>query len=163
MVWACQSSIIGILHLSEIMKIFRDLIKPNMKFYWDETLDGIFGESKMRIIEAVKEGVKSFEPNCKTCLQTDFSEDGLGYLLLQKHCQCETGTTPACCKIGRKLIFPGSKFTSPPESRYSPTEGTALAVAFSLHHSRLFTLGCPNLIVSTDHEPLLGILNERDF
>ena len=33
----------------------------------------------------------------------------------------------------------------------------------SLHHSRLFTLGCPDLLVATDHKPLLGIFNDRDL
>ena len=32
-----------------------------------------------------------------------------------------------------------------------PTEGEALAVAWSLQHSRLFTLGCPTLVAATDH------------
>ena len=55
----------------------------------------------------------------------------------------------------------GSRFLTPTESRYSPTEGEALGVAWSLKHSRMFTLGCNNLLVVVDHKPLLGILNDR--
>ena len=68
-----------------------------------------------------------------------------------------------CCNDGWKLIYAGSRFTNDAESRYSPTEGEALAVAWALRTSRLFTLGCPKLTVVTDHKPLLGILNSRDL
>ena len=61
------------------------------------------------------------------------------------------------------MIYAGSRFTKPEEFNYSPTEGEALAVTWSLHNSRMFTLGCPDLIVAVDHKPLLGILNDRDL
>lgn len=69
--------------------------------------------------------------------------------------------SPVCCENCRKLIYAGSGFTNKAESNYVPTEGEALAVAWSLEHSRLFTLGCPDLVVATDHKPLLGILHDR--
>ena len=53
-----------------------------------------------------------------------------------------------------------SRFTKGPELRYSPTKGEALAVAWSIEHARMFTLGCQNLLVSTDHKPV-GILRDR--
>ena len=40
-------------------------------------------------------------------------------------------------------------------------KGEALAVAVALENSRYYTLGCPTLIVDTDHKPLLGILGNR--
>ena len=69
--------------------------------------------------------------------------------------------SPVCCENGWKLIHAGSRFTNKAESNYAPKEGEALAVAWSFEHCRLFTLGCPNLVVATDHKPLLGILNDR--
>ena len=115
------------------------------------------------VVSLIKEGVKSFEPQKITCLQTDWCRDGIGYLLLQKHCDCSLDKVPTCCPTGWKLIFAGSRFTNPSEYNYSPTEGEALAVAWSLENSRMFTLGCPHLIVSVDHQPLLGILNDKDL
>ena len=106
--------------------------------------------------------MQSYDVSKPTCLQTDWCKDGLGYLLLQKHCSC-TEESPICCKGGWKLIYAGSRFTKPAESRYSPTEGEALALKWALKHSRLFTLGCPNLLVAVDHKPLLGIFNSRDL
>ena len=64
-----------------------------------------------------------------------------------------------CCKEGWKLIFAGSWFTKPAEHNYSPTEGEALALSYSLHHSHLFTLGCQDLFVAIDHKPFLEIFN----
>ncbi len=142
------------------MQPFRELIKPNQNFHWDDTLETLFESSKNVLINLVKDGVQSYDITKTTCLQPDWSKDGIGYLLLQKHCQCAT-ISPVCCKNGWKLIYAGSRFTNKAESNYAPTEGEALAVSWSLHHSRLFTLGCPNLVVATDHKPLLGIFNDR--
>ena len=63
----------------------------------------------------------------------------------------------------KKLIYAGSRFTTESESCYAPTEGEALAVAWSLDHAKMFVLGCNNLIVTTDHQPLLGIFSNRDL
>ena len=49
------------------------------------------------------------------------------------------------------------------ESRYSPIEGEALAVAWSLEHAFMFALRCQSLIVTTDHQPLLGIFCDCDL
>ena len=149
--------------ISPLMQPFRDLIKPNNKFYWDDTLTQIFEKTKAELVDKVKQGVKSFEIGRRTCIQTDWCKQGIGYLLLQKHCKCPNDSDILCCKEGWRLIFAGSRFTKPAESRYSPTEGEALAVAWGLQHSKMFTLGCKNLFVSVDHKPLLGILNDRDL
>ena len=147
---------------SPVMAPFRDLIKPNRKFYWDANLEKIFQDSKVAIITLVVGGVQTFDISKRTGLQTDWSQDALGYLLLQKHCKCAIDS-PVCCKGGWKLIFAGSRFTKSAESRYSPTEGEALALVWALSHSRIFTLGCKNLPVAVDHKPLLGIFNDRDL
>ena len=148
---------------SPIMQPFRELVKPNMKFVWNETLDNLFHKTNQLLIEKCTAGIRAFELNRRTCLQTDWSKSGVGYLLLQQHCSCDTAKAPVCCKEGWKLVFAGSRFTTDAETRYSPTEGEALAVAWSLQHARMFVLGCKDLIVSTDHRPLLGILKDRDL
>ena len=38
-----------------------------------------------------------------------------------------------------------------------------LAVAWSLDHAQMFVLGCTELVISTDHKPPLGILNNHDI
>ena len=71
--------------------------------------------------------------------------------------------SPSCCSDGWKLCLVGSRFTTPTESRYAPVEGEALAVAYALHQTRYYILGCSSLIVVTDHKPLVQILNDRSL
>ena len=149
--------------LSDIMLPFRELLKKNSKFAWNSTLQQLFNDSKQTIISKVKEGIQAFETNRRTCLQTDWSKEGIGYLLLQQHCNCPVDKAPTCCPEGWKLVFAGSRFTSDAEKGYAPTEGEALSVSWGLHDARMFILGCNDLIVITDHKPLLGILNDRDL
>ena len=140
------------------MQPLRDLIKSHQHFYWDSNLDNLLESSKNVLINLVKDGVQSLDITKPTCVQLDWSKDGVGYLLLQKHCKCDK-VSSICCADGWKLIYPGSRFTNQAEGNYSPTEGEALAVAWSLKHFRLLTLRCPNLLIATDHKPLLGIFN----
>ena len=158
--------------VSDYLAPFRGLLKHSAgskpKFLWNSNLQRIFDESKLLLVKSVVDGIKMFDPNRYTCLQCDYSKQGIGFLLLQKYCDCSEPssiepTMTTCCNEGWKIVYAGSRFTNPAESRYAPTEGEALAVAWALTNSRLFTLGCPKLVVVTDHRPLLGILNKRDL
>ena len=60
-----------------------------------------------------------------------------------------------------KLCSIGRRFTTPGESRYSPVEGEAPAVVYALHQTQYYILGYTDLIVATDHKPLLKILNDK--
>ena len=95
-------------------------------------------------------------------MQTDYSGLGIGYFLSQKHCTCE-GSTPGCCQEGWRITLAGSRFLKPAESRYSPIEGEALGIAWSLEQTKYFTQGCPNLVITTDHKPLLGLLCSKSL
>ena len=100
-----------------------------------------------------------------TCLVTDWSKDGIGFWLLQKHCDCQTtpARKPFCCHTGWQIVLGGCRFTHSAESRYRPIEGEALAVADALDRTRYFVLGCKDLPVVVDHKPLLGILGNRSL
>ena len=144
------------------MAPFRELMtKRAMKdWYWDDALTDVFERSKNVIIDKIKDGVKAFEPGRTTCLTTDWSKNGIGFALLQKHCRCRDDN-PACGDGHWKLVYAGSRFTKPAESRYAPIEGETLAVAYGLKQCKSFVMGCPNLIVAVDHKPLINILNNR--
>ena len=142
------------------MAPFRELLKPAIKFEWTPELHRAFESSKVEIVRLVKDGVKMFDPELTTCLSTDFCRTGLGWILQQKTCQCPV-ISPICCKDGWRLVLAGGRFTIPAETRYSVTEGEALAVAVGLECSKYYTLGCKKLVVATDHKPLLSILNDR--
>ena len=126
--------------LSPIMAPFSDLVKHHQTFTWNENLDTLFLESKKIILKKITEDIHAFNPSKQTCLQTDWSRNGIGYLL-QKHCSCEPTNNPICCAEGWKLVYARSYFTSECESWYSPTEGKALAVSWALDNAHLFVLG----------------------
>ena len=146
--------------MTEEMACFRHLLKPKIKFEWTEELEKQFIKSKKAITDKIIEGVHLFDPTLTTCLATDFSATGVGFFLLQKACKC-TSRVPTCCPTGWRLCLVGSRFLHPAETRYAPIEGEALAVAYGLHQCRYFVLGCEDLIVCTDHKPLLHVLNDR--
>ena len=138
---------------------FRELLSPKTPFRWTDKLEEAFQESKLEITRAIREGVRIFDPRLTTCLRTDWSKDGMGYHLLQKTCDCE-GASPACCDRWRTTLA-GSRFNNGAESRYAPIEGEALAVAWALEQSKYFTQGCHDLVVATDHKPLVALLGDK--
>ena len=142
------------------MAPFKPFLSPKCSFYWTPELETAFQLSKNSIIQAVRHGVEIFDPSKTTCLRTDWSRQGIGYFLLQKHCSCSS-KTPNCCEDGWKIVLAGSRFLSPTEQRYAPIEGEALAAAWGLEQTRYFTQGCDDLIVVTDHKPLVKILGDR--
>ena len=101
-----------------------------------------------------------FDITKRTCLRPDWSRQGIGYYLSQKHCLCQSNT-PDCCENGWKLTLVGSRFLRGPELRYAPVEGESLALAWGLEQSKYFTLGCDDLLVVTDHKPLVKIFGDR--
>ena len=113
----------------------------------------------------VHDGIRTYEPQRPTCLCTDWSNKRRTDLhcLLQKHCRCSMAQAPYCCKDGWNLVFAGSRFTTPAESRYTPVESEALAVSFGLEKCRMFMIGCNDFIVATDHKPLVKILGDGNF
>ena len=148
--------------MAEAMLPFRELLKPSNQFYWDDSLQQAFEKSKLTITEEINHGVRIFDKTKHTCLATDWSKQGIGYWLFQKHCHCPANAL-FCCKDGWKITIVGSRFTHPAESRYAPVEGEALAVADALDKARHFVLGCKSLTIAVDHRPLLKIFGDRSL
>ncbi|XP_076043625.1 uncharacterized protein LOC143026741 [Oratosquilla oratoria] len=92
---------------------------------------------------------------------TDWCKDGIGFVVMQQYCSCPPATAPHCCKGGWRLALCGSRHLTPAESGYAPVEGEALAVAWCLRKARLFLLGCPNLVIATDHRPLVRLFGDK--
>ena len=106
--------------MTERMSPFRSLLKPDTPFQWDDTLQKLFEESKTVILDEICKGMKIFDKTKPTCLVTDWSKDGIGFWLLQKHCDCQTtpASKPFCCHTGWQIVLVGSRFTHSAESRY---------------------------------------------
>ena len=123
-------------------------------------LDELFSKSKGLIVEEIRHGVQIFDPKKRTCLRPDWSTNGIGYFLTQKHCKC-ANRLPGCCDDGWRITLAGSRFLSGAEKNYAAVEGEALAVAWGLEQSKYFTQGCPDLLVVTDHQPLVKLFGDR--
>ncbi len=146
--------------MTTAMLPFRTLLKPSTPFLWTNELAEAFSSSKLHICERIRAGVKILDKDRPTCLATDWSKDGIGFWLFQKHCQCPSRDL-FCCQDGWRVTLVGSRFTHPAESRYAPVEGEALAVADALDKARHFVLGCSDLVVAVDHKPLLKLFGDR--
>ena len=146
--------------LRDLMAPFRPLLSPKVQFVWSDALDIAFKRSRQLIVDQIREGVQIFDLHKQTCLRPDWSKMGLGYFLMQKHCLCPE-ITPDCCLSGWKITLAGSRFLTGSEERYAAVEGEALAIAWALEQTRYFTMGCSNLLVVTDHKPLVRIFGDR--
>ena len=150
---------------STIMQPFAELLKhgsDSKQVYWDERLSNAFQKSKDHICEEIQKGLAYFDITRKTCLITDWSQQGIGFLLYQKKCQCAE-CDPVSCKEGWQLVFCDSRWLGPSEKNYKPTEGEALAVAWALRKARMFLLGCPNFKILVDHAPLVPIFSDKQL
>lgn len=148
--------------LVNIMAPFKPLLSPKTRFEWTDELDVAFNRSKAELVEAIKHGVRIFDPLRRTCLSSDWSKTGVGYWLRQKYCECES-TIPDCCDQGWRITLAGSRFLRSSEQRYAPIEGEALAIAWALEDTKFFTLGCDELVITTDHKPLVKIFGDRSL
>ena len=146
-----------------LMEPFRDLLrKPTgKKVYWDEQLQLRFQEAQETICRLARDGLFYYDKSRPTAVVTDWSREGIGFVVLQQHCGCTSTATPFCCSGGWKLALCGSRHLTPAEAGYAAVEGEALAVVWCLRKARLFLLGCPNLIVVTDHRPLVGLFKDK--
>ena len=146
--------------LRDLMAPFKPFLSPRYKFAWSNELEEAFQASKSMIIAGIREGVEIFDVHKRTCLRPDWSCKGIGYFLLQQHCDCRSNS-PDCCPNGWRITLAGSRFLSSAEQRYAAIEGEALAVAWGLEQTRYFTHGCDDLTVVTDHKPLVKLFGDR--
>lgn len=68
---------------------------------------------------------------------TEWRKDGMGLLVLQQYCLCESGRAPFCCRGGWKLVLCSSRHLSEAEMGYSVIEGEAVAIAWYFKKARV--------------------------
>ena len=148
-----------------IMAPFRELLKKpvSKNVYWDGQLEAKFAQAKEVICQLAKDGLAYFDCSRPTTAITDWSRDGIGFVILQQYCSCASSDTPFCCKNGWRLALCGSWHLTSAEEGYAPVEGEALAVVWCLRKARLFLLECPNLTLITDHKPLVKLFGNKEL
>ena len=82
--------------MTTAMSPFRHLLKPSTPFQWTDKLAEALHTSKLHICHNIEKGVQIFDKDRPTCLATDWSRDGMGFWLTQKHCKC-LSKDPFCC------------------------------------------------------------------
>lgn len=100
-----------------LMSPFRDLLKkPAGKVvYWDECLQKKFTQAKDIICQLAKQGLAYYDKTRPTIAITDWSKDGIGFVVMQQHCSCPPATASLCCKGGWRLALCGSRHLTPAE------------------------------------------------
>ena len=136
--------------MANTMLPFRELLKPSKSFQWNGELQQAFEQSKTTIVKEIHNGVEIFDKTKSTCLAMDWSKQGIGYWLFQKHCLCPSNDL-FCCKQGWKITLVGSRFTHAAESRYASIERRSTGSCRCPRKARHFVLGCKNLTIAVDH------------
>ena len=147
------------------MEPFRELLKksPYRKVYWDQRLRDSFVAARDSICKMLGDGLSYYDKTRRTAVVTDWCKDGMGFVILQQHCNCEDSKAPFCCKGGWKLALCGSRHLTDAETGYAIVEGEDAAVVWYLRKARLFSLGCPNFLLVTDHRPLVRLFGDRSL
>ncbi|ROT66065.1 hypothetical protein C7M84_015931 [Penaeus vannamei] len=163
MVWFGQPS--GtILAVAPIMEPFRELLKKPVakSVYWDEQLQAIFSSAKDTIGQLAAAGLRYYDVSRPTAAFTDYSRQGIGFLVMQQYCQCISQESPLCCTGGWKLVLCGSRHLTAAEKNYSTLNGKPL-LSHGASRSALFLLGCRNLTFITDHKALTRIFGDKEL
>ena len=88
-----------------------------------------------------------FDTTKETCLHTDASTLGIGFVLLHD------GTKEW------RIVQAGSRFLTDAETRYAVIELECLAIAWAIKKCNIFLAGMEDFTIVTDHNPLIPILN----
>ena len=94
--------------LRDIMAPFKPFLSPRCRFKWTPELERAFQASKESIIAEIRHGVEIFDPAKRTCIRTDWSRQGIGYFLSQKHCSCDSYLTAVQVVGGSRWPAPDS-------------------------------------------------------
>ena len=146
-----------------VMEPFRELLKKSTtkQVYWDDQLSHRFLQAHNTICQLARQGLVYYDKTRPMAAVTDLSREGIGFVVLQQYCACTSPDTPFCCKGDWRLTLCGSRQLSKAEASYAAVEGEALAMAWCLYKASLFLLGCPSLILITDHCPLVSLFGDR--
>ena len=82
-----------------VIEPFRALLKPPEKgnrIYWDTNSSKLIRESKEVILWEIMKGIRTFNMRALTCLLTNWSKFGMGYMLMQKRCRCQEINLHSC-------------------------------------------------------------------
>ena len=131
-------------------KTKKKIKNKNRKIVWNPNLEEAFIKAKKLLTDADGTILKPFDPNLPLVIYTDASRlNGYGWIAIQekegiKHLvECGSATIPDIVK-----------------RNFSVSELELSAVEMALRKMRLLTVCNPNVVIKTDHLPILGILKK---
>ena len=75
-----------------IMEPFRELLQPTKaygkKVFWDNQLKDLFEKTKRLVTEHAEKVLTYYDCKKETILITDWSRQGIGFVILKKYCSC---------------------------------------------------------------------------
>ena len=128
----------------------KKIANPKRKIEWNQNLEMTFHNVKKLLTDADGTVLSPYDPTKQLQIYTDASRlNGYGWIAVQD----DNGQ--------RKLIECGSCTISDSNRRnFSVSELELAAVEMALRKMRLMTVGNNNLVVKTDHLPLIGIMKK---
>ena len=133
---------------------FWGLIKQNSHFIRNQDLKNTFHQPKKFIIGLVKKSIMIFNINWVICLALDWSKEGIGFLILHKYYISPNKKAQVCCPESWHIVYAGSQFFTKAKCHYASTEGKAAIITLAIDKCYIFIMGCSNVIVVTDYQPL---------
>lgn len=129
-------------NMSEKTAKLRELRKNNVDWIWLRDHENAMNELRTTLTSAPV--LKIFDNTSECTIQCDASKDGLGYCLLQN---------------GKPVAY-GSKSLTDAQKNYGQIEKEFLAILAACHKFHHYIYG-RNMIVQTDHKPLVAIIDKN--
>jgi hypothetical protein len=130
--------------LAEVSKPIRDLLCKDTPWCWAEAQEQAFLDIKKIFQEAPVLAV--YDKDRETIITTDASNTGIGATLSQ----VQTDGS-------RRLVAAASRSLTETEQGYAAIEKESLGVCWALEKFSPYVLGMRNVIVETDHRPLVTL------
>ena len=125
----------------------RELTKKAVNFHWTKHCQNEFAQLKEALCENAL--LTYFDPERSTCIFVDAHNTGISAML----CQGET--------LGEvQMVTCTSRTTTSTERKYPQLDLETLAVDFALRRFRQYIVGGPEVVIITDHKPLVSIFKD---
>ena len=120
----------------------RRLTRKDVTWNWTTKEDNEYKELKKSITTTPI--LRYYDVNAAITIQCDSSKYGLGAVLMQE----------------KQPVAYASKSLTPTEIRYAQIEKEMLAIVFSCQKFRQYIYGKQNIVIHTDHKPLIRIMQK---
>lgn len=133
---------------SDILEPLHELLKKDVVYDWNDHHEKSFKQIKEMIVKTPT--LAFFDPSKQIIVSADASSYGLGACLQQMS------------NNQREIVAYVSRSMTSTERQYAQIEREALALTWALEKFSEYVIGL-NLILETDHKPLLQILQTKDI